>query len=128
MISFGAEKVADGGSIVMVSGALTKRPGKGSAALAAANAAVEVLGRSLANDLGPRLRVNTVSPGLVDTEIWAKMPAGVKEGMLAGFGKEVPCGRAGVPSDIGHAIRFLLESSWTTGTVLDVDGGAAIRE
>lgn len=61
-VSYGAGKLADGGSIVLVSGALTKRPGKGSAALGAANAALEVLGRGLANDLGPRLRVNTVSP------------------------------------------------------------------
>lgn len=61
-VSYGAAKIADGGSIVLVSGALTKRPGKGSAALAAANAALEVLGRGLANDFGPRLRINTVSP------------------------------------------------------------------
>jgi NAD(P)-dependent dehydrogenase (short-subunit alcohol dehydrogenase family) len=111
-----------------VSGALAKRPGKGSAALAAANAAVEVLGKGLAVDFGPRLRVNVISPGLTDTEVWANLPPQAKAGMLAGFGKEVPCGRAGVPSDIGHAIGFLLQNTWMTGTVLDVDGGAVVRE
>jgi NAD(P)-dependent dehydrogenase (short-subunit alcohol dehydrogenase family) len=41
------------------------------------NAALDALGRALACDLGPRLRANTLSPGLVDTEIWDGMPAGV---------------------------------------------------
>jgi NAD(P)-dependent dehydrogenase (short-subunit alcohol dehydrogenase family) len=47
-------QLADGGSIVFCSGALSRRPGKGSTALAAANAALEAAGRGLANDLGPR--------------------------------------------------------------------------
>lgn len=47
-------QLADGGSIVFCSGALSRRPGKGSTALAAANAALEAAGRGLANDFGPR--------------------------------------------------------------------------
>jgi NAD(P)-dependent dehydrogenase (short-subunit alcohol dehydrogenase family) len=127
VVSYGASKIADGGCIVLVSGALTKRPGKGSAALAAANGALEVLAKGLANDFGPRLRTVCISPGLVDTDIWSRLPAHIKEGMLKGFGAEVPCGRAGVPADIGHAVRFALEATWMTGTTLDVDGGAAVR-
>jgi NAD(P)-dependent dehydrogenase (short-subunit alcohol dehydrogenase family) len=126
-VSYGAEKLADGGSIVLTTGALAKRPGKGSTALATANAALDNIVKGLANDLGPRLRVNSVSPGLTDTEIWSTLPVTVKEGMLAGFGASIPAGRAGRSDDVGHAIRFLLENDFVTGTVIDVDGGAAIR-
>lgn len=126
-VSFGAPILADGGSITLVSGALSKRPGKGSTALAVANAALEAAVKGLANDLGPRLRVNCVSPGLVDTEIWDGMPPERKAGMLAGFGAAIPAGRAGRPEDIGSAILFTITNTWMTGTTLDLDGGAAVR-
>jgi NAD(P)-dependent dehydrogenase (short-subunit alcohol dehydrogenase family) len=127
-ISLGAEKIADGGSIVLCSGALSRRPGAGSAALAAANAACEAIVKALANDLGPRLRVNCVSPGLTNTEMWAGMPIERREGMLKGFGSSLPLGRAGESDDVGHAVAFLLENTYVTGTTLDVDGGAVIRK
>lgn len=127
-VSYGAPVLADGGSIVLFSGALAKRLGRGSTALATANAALDAAVRGLANDLGPRLRVCSLSPGLVDTEMWDKLPAAAKAGMLAGFGSKIPAGRAGTGPDIGAAVRFLVESPWVTGTVLDVDGGAAVRE
>ena len=118
----------DGGSITFLSGALAKRPGKGSAVLGATNAAIDALGRALANDLGPRLRVNTISPALVDTEMWDGMPAENKAKRLAGAGAAYPVGRAGVPEDIGHAAMYLMQNTFTTGIVLDCDGGAAVRQ
>ena len=108
-------------------GALSRRPGKGSSALGACNAAVETLVKGIANDLGPRLRVNCVSPGLTRTNAFAGMPAEAQEKMFAGFGKAIPAGRAGEGDDIGHAVLFLLSSPFVTGVVLDVDGGAVIR-
>ena len=127
VVSYIAPLLADGGAIVLTSGALAKRPGKGGTALATANAALDAVVKGLANDLGPRLRVNTLSPGLVDTEMFDGMPPGAKDAMLRDFGSKIPAGRAGVPADIGAAVLFLLENSWITGTVLDVDGGAAVR-
>lgn len=124
---YAAPKLADGGSITFVSGALSRRPGKGSMALAVSNAALEAVSKALANDFGPRLRVNTVSPGLTDTEIFHSMPKEAREKMFAGFGASVPTGRAGRAEDIGSAFVFLIENTWVDGTVLDVDGGAVIR-
>ena len=83
--------------------------------------------KGLANDLGPRLRVWAISPGLVDTEIWDGMPAEKKEAMLKGFGDKLPLGRSGQPGDVGEGIFFLLKAAWVTGITLDVDGGAAVR-
>lgn len=125
--SFGADKISDGGSIVFTSGALSRRPGKGNTALAVANAALEAAVKGLANDFGPRLRVNCVSPGLTNTEMWAAMPAEKREGMLKGFGSTLPLKRAGEIEDVGNAILCLLMAGYTTGATFDSDGGATIR-
>ena len=66
-------RIADGGSIAFISGSLSRRPSPGSAVLASANAALDALAKALAVELAPRVRVNTVSPGLCDTEIWDKV-------------------------------------------------------
>lgn len=56
--SSGADKLADGGAIVLTGGALAKRPGKGGAALGCVNAALDFTAKALANDFGPRLRAS----------------------------------------------------------------------
>ena len=71
---YGAPRLADGGSITLSSGALSRRPGTGSTALAMANAALETLTKGLCHELGPRLRVNCLSPGLCRTSAFAGMP------------------------------------------------------
>lgn len=126
-VSYGVDKIKQGGSIVLTTGSLSRRPGKGSSALAGCNAALEVMIKGLANDFGPKVRINCVSPGVTDTEIWDSMPPEVKAGMLAGFGSRVPLGRAGTIEDVGNAIALLLLAEWTTGCTLDCDGGATIR-
>ncbi len=80
---------------MLTSGALAKRPGKGGAALGTVNAALDNIVKGLANDLGPRLRINSVSPGLTDTELFHGIPKEARDAMFAGFGKAIPAGRAG---------------------------------
>jgi NAD(P)-dependent dehydrogenase (short-subunit alcohol dehydrogenase family) len=121
-------RLADDGSITFVAGVLNRRPGKNCAPLAATNGALEGLTRSLALDLGPRLRVNCMSPGFCDTERFDHMPAERKAAMLANTAASLPLQRVGEPADMGAAIHYLASAPFVTGVVLDVDGGHGVRQ
>ncbi len=109
-------------SIVLVSGVFGSAPSRGAAATAAVNGAVEALTRVLAVELAP-VRVNAVSPGIVDTPTWAGMADDEREAMFARLRRSLPVGRVGAPDDVADAIWHLLTNEFVTGTVLHVDGG-----
>jgi 3-oxoacyl-[acyl-carrier protein] reductase len=87
-------------------------------------AALIHLTRQLAQELAPKVRVNAVAPGLVKTD----MARVLWEPNEEAIGRSHPLGRIGVPDDIASAALFLLSaaSSWLTGEVLVVDGGASV--
>jgi 3-oxoacyl-[acyl-carrier protein] reductase len=92
---------------------------------AASKGAIVSLTKSLALSLAPKIRVNSIAPGLIDTEMTAKMrhtEAGCRT--LA----QTPLGRAGSPSEIAAVVKFLCSgaSSFMTGQILHVNGGAAM--
>ncbi|GIF25972.1 NAD(P)-dependent dehydrogenase (short-subunit alcohol dehydrogenase family) [Actinoplanes tereljensis] len=111
-----------GGSITFTSGVAAYRPGPGSSVLATANGALESLARTLAIELAP-IRVNVVSPGWVDTEIWDTLAGPAKNERLAAMAAKLPAGRVGHPDDIAAAFRAAMTNGFMTGTVLHVDGG-----
>jgi NAD(P)-dependent dehydrogenase (short-subunit alcohol dehydrogenase family) len=120
---YAASKLSKQGSMVMFSGWISRKPMAGVSTLAAADAAIEALGRTLALELAPS-RVNVVTPGMIDTPLWsARLSAEEQREHFARIANSLPVGRAGTPQDIAHAVLFLLENGFTTGTVLDVDGG-----
>ena len=80
--------------------------------------AVEAIARVLALELSP-VRVNVVSPGLVDTR-------GVDAPQREQLAATVPARRVGTPDDVAHAVLFLLENPHATGMVLYLDGGEGI--
>ncbi len=121
-------QIGDGGSITFFSGVLSRRPGLNCAGLGAVNGAVEGLARALALELGPAIRVNCVSPGMVRSEAYAAMPAEARERMYEATGESLPLGRVGETAEIAQAVLFLMTSSFTTGVVLDVDGGHMVRQ
>ena len=119
---------AGGGAIVATSsiaGVLTHRL---MAPYCASKAAVEMLIRCLADELGPLgVRANAVRPGLVPTELAA--PLADDSEIVEDYLAQMPLGRLGTPEDVAHAVRYLLgpESAWVTGQVFGVDGGHTLR-
>ena len=104
---YGASRLADGGGIVFVSGVLNRRPGANCSPLGAANGAVEALTRSLALELGPRLRVNCLSPGFVDTERFDHLAPERRAAMLEATADSLPLKCVGEPAVVGEALHFL---------------------
>jgi 3-oxoacyl-[acyl-carrier protein] reductase len=123
--------MAEGSSFVMVSSGLASfvRPGYGS--YSAAKAAVIALAKTLAHECAPKVRVNTVAPGLVDTAFLRggtgrSDESGDSVVNFAPYLQAIPLKRLAVPGDVVGPIRFLLgpDSSYMTGQVLWINGGA----
>lgn len=77
--------------------------------------------RNLALDLKP-IRVNGVSPGAVDTELW-KMPAGEKEIIMKAVAEKMTTGRPGQPEDVAEAYLAIMKDMNMDGSVIRTDGG-----
>jgi NAD(P)-dependent dehydrogenase (short-subunit alcohol dehydrogenase family) len=122
---YGFPKMTRGGSITFCSGTVARRPGRTTNPLSSASAAaVEAMARTLALQLAP-VRVNTVVPGLIDTPLTAPASDDQRR-MRAAVEQKVPVGRIGRPEDVAHAVRFLMENDYVTGTSLVVDGGGLL--
>jgi NAD(P)-dependent dehydrogenase (short-subunit alcohol dehydrogenase family) len=120
-----AAEIHGGGSLTLVSGFLSIRPRPNSAIVGAANGAIESLARSLALDLAP-VRVNAVSPGIIDTPIRAAMPEAARQEMLAKTAAALPVGRVGTGEDIARQILAFMTIGFMTGSVVYLDGGALV--
>ena len=118
-------KITPKGSLTLVSGFLSQRPNKDALLQGCINAALESLGRGLALALAP-VRVNTVSPGLIDTPIRAAMPAEKKKALLDHAAATLPARRVGQAEDVADAILMLMTNPFTTGSTLFIDGGGMI--
>ncbi len=109
-----------GGAIVNLSSAASRIGGAGETVpYAASKGAINSLTFGLAQEVaGEGIRVNAVSPGVIDTEIQP-------EGRVARIGPNLPMKRAGKAEEVAAAILYLLsdEASYTAGTVLEVTGG-----
>ena len=117
-----------GGSFVAISSiaAATSHPWFG--AYGPSKAAVDQLCRQAADELGPSdVRVNSVCPGLIDTDLVSLITAGGP--VLDSYEENIPLNRIGHPDDVAHLVRFLVgpESSWITGQAINVDGGHSLR-
>jgi NAD(P)-dependent dehydrogenase (short-subunit alcohol dehydrogenase family) len=116
----------DGGRIVNISSLAGHGPFPGSGHYAAAKAAVNSLTQTLAAEVGPKVRVNAVSPGMVPTEI-AMTALKLKTEDLPALEKNLrlPLRRLGTPEDLGAAVLFFCSpaSAWVTGQIIKVSGG-----
>ncbi len=128
LIKHAATVMSDGGSIVLTASISGVQGGSGQTVYAATKAALRSFGRTFAAELAPRrIRVNTVSPGPIETPIFGKvgMPAEQMEGMVKNMTARIPLGRVGQPNEVAAAALFFAsdDSTFTTGAELFVDGG-----
>ncbi len=114
------------GSIVLMAGAYSVRPSANGASYAACNAAIEGLGRALAVELAP-IRVNVVSPGTIDSDLWRRQPPAMREEAFRSYGDLALLKRVGTTDEVADAVLFLLSNSYMTGSTLYPDGGFALR-
>jgi 3-oxoacyl-[acyl-carrier protein] reductase len=113
----------NGGSIINISSIASTSRLPETTVYSATKAAVDSITRTLASELGPKkIRVNTVNPGLIDTE-------GVRTLNKTDFNQEIlehtPLGRIGLPDDIAPAVVYLAsdDSSWMSGEAIFISGG-----
>ncbi len=114
--------IRTGGSLTLVSGFLSIRPRPNSAIVGAANGALESLTRALALELAP-VRVNCVSPGIIDTPIRAAMPEAARREMLDKTAARLPVKRVGLGEDITKQIFAFMTNGFATGSIVYLDGG-----
>lgn len=113
-----------GGAVVNVSSLSGVRPAPYISMYGASKAALISLTETLAEELGPRIRVNAVAPAVVKTKFAEALYVGREEEAASGY----PLKRLGEPDDIGSLVAFLLsdESSWITGQTIVADGGVSL--
>ena len=121
---------ARSGAVIFIGSIHNRRAFPGASPYAATKGAVETLTRVLAAELGAdNIRVNCVAPGSVFTEI--NQRAGIftddeQRERLEAIAKMQPVGRVGKPEEIAEAIEYLICAEWTTGALIDVDGGLGL--
>lgn len=110
------------GAILLFSGVAAWRPAPGRTVMAATNAAAATLAEALAVELAP-LRVNALSPGIIDSGAW---DGPGKDAFFQAVADRNPARRVGTPADISAAALLALTNPFLTSTTLHVDGGGRL--
>lgn len=111
-----------GGSITLVTAASATAELPGTSGLAAINGSLELMVPILSKELKP-LRVNAVSPGVIDTPWWNFLPEEAKNGVFADFSSQVSVGRVGRPEEVAATIRLIMSTEYINGTTIQCHGG-----
>ena len=117
-----APRMGMGGSFVIFSGVAAAKIAVGTMAVAITNAAADTLARSLALELAP-IRVNAISPGVIDTGAWDAFGEQGKADYFADISSRNPARRIGTIEDIAQGVLFALTNTFLTGQTLHIDGG-----
>ncbi|HOB49635.1 MAG TPA: SDR family oxidoreductase [Mycobacterium sp.] len=128
VIKHAGRHLRDGGSVVSLTSLNARQPAIGMSAYCAAKAGLSMLTEVAALELGPHgIRVNAVAPGFVHTPL--TQGAAAIPGVVEEYLENTALGRAGTPEDVAAAVVFLCspQSSWLTGDVLDLNGGAHLK-
>lgn len=111
------------GSIVLFSGVAAWNPDPGYSIMGIANGAVAFTVQHLAKELAP-IRVNGLSPGVVDSGSWDSMGENTKRQFLDGAAEGTLVGRTGVNDDIADGVIWLLGAGFISGETIHIEGGA----
>ena len=114
-----------GGSITLTTGSAGDRPEPGWSVAASICGAINSLTRALAVELAP-IRVNAVKPGVVRSPLWASMSEADREQYFRDTAEALPVGRIGEVDDLAQAYLFCISQPFATGSIITVDGGAAL--
>lgn len=115
-------QIAEDGSFTLFSGVAAFKPAVGYMGVAITNGAADFLARCLALELAP-IRVNAISPGVIDTGAWDGLGEQGKEEYFEHFRTRNPARRIGTVEDIADAVLFAMTNPFLTGVTLRVDGG-----
>lgn len=125
VVRTGVPFLSKDGSITLVSGAPARKVKPNTSALSCVGGAVENLVRALAVELAP-IRVNVVSPGIIDTALFDWMGEEKAE-RVAAMTRGQLVERVGRPEEVASAVTYLMQNGYATGTTVDVDGGQLLR-
>ena len=119
-----AERI-DTGAIVNISSGASHHGVPGSGHYGAAKAGVNSLTKTMALEWAPKIRVNCICPGWVETEVMMTA-MNYTQADLEKVAKRIPVGRMGTPEDLGLAALYLVApaSSWVTGQIINISGGS----
>lgn len=111
------------GSFLLFSGVAAWKPAPGYAVMGVTNGAVDYLATHLARELAP-IRVNAISPGIIDSGTWDALGDIGKQGLFEGAAAGSLVGRVGASADIAEAAVWLLGADFVSGETIHVEGGA----
>ena len=112
-------------TITMISASSARSAFPGTVALTAANGAIERIVSPLAAELAP-VRVNAVSPGIVDTPWWSFLSDEDRATQFSEWASLAPAGRVATAEDVAKAVCYLIGASLITGAIMPVDGGQSV--
>ena len=111
-----------GGSITLVSGSPARNCRPGQIALSSVGGAVEAMARALAKEISPRIRINIVSPGTINTPM-VTLTGTEREKLYESMTKDNLIPRAGTSEEVAEGLMYVIKNQFVTGTTVDVDGG-----
>jgi NAD(P)-dependent dehydrogenase (short-subunit alcohol dehydrogenase family) len=117
-----ARHMRSNGSITFVTATSARTAIPGAVGPGFVNGAIEGTILSLAAELKP-IRVNAVSPGLIDTPLWDFMPDDARKEFLSTVGGKLPLGRPGQSIEVAEIIAAIAKCGFATGSIYEVDGG-----
>ena len=121
-VRLGVPHMAPDGAVVLISGYPARKWRAGTIAIGSVGGSVEAFIRLSANEISP-VRINGVSPGLIDTPM-SPLEGEQRETYYREGTAEHLIPRAGTSAEVASAVIFLLQNEFVTGTIVDVDGGA----